>query len=114
MRDISSYFFYLYGFLLTLISSRTVQFSVLVHVSNLIRTFQTDWWEYSTQSSIVIYNSCSTDYPLSCLKEYVNNDANHEPELEDMELGFLYTSNKPIFEDHKDDSTPPHDVDFGT
>ena len=30
-----------------------------------------------------------------------------------MELGFLHTSNKPICEDHKYDSTPAQDVDSG-
>ena len=35
------------------------------HVSNPIQKFQTDWVEYSTQSSIVIYKYCYTDYPVS-------------------------------------------------
>ena len=30
-----------------------------------------------------------------------------------MELGFLNIANKPIFEDHKYDSTPSQDVDSG-
>ena len=64
--DLRSYFLYLHRFLLTLFSSITVQFSMFFHVSNLIQTFQTDWVDSSTQSSLVIYNSFSTDYPLSC------------------------------------------------
>ena len=66
MWYIRSYSIYLNGFLLTLFSSRTVQFSMFFHISKLIQTFQTDWLEYSTQSSQIIYNYCSTDYPLSC------------------------------------------------
>ena len=34
-------------------------------------------------------------------KEYVNYDANRAPKLEDMEMGFLNISNKPICEYHK-------------
>ena len=30
-----------------------------------MQKFQTDWVEYSNKYSIVIYNSCSTDYPAS-------------------------------------------------
>ena len=46
-------------------------------------------------------------------KEYVNDDAKNAPELEDMGLDFLNTSNKPICEDDKDYSTPAQDVDSG-
>ena len=62
---ISYYFIYLYGFLLTLFSSRTVQFSILFLVSNLMQTFQTDWVESSTQSSWVMYTTLL--YRLSCI-----------------------------------------------
>ena len=57
---------YLHGFLLTLFSSRTVHFSMFFHVSHLIQKFQTNWFNSSTKSSLVIYNSCYTDYPVSC------------------------------------------------
>ena len=53
-------------FSLTLFSSRTVWFSILFHVSNLIQTFQTDLFESSTQYSLVVYNSCSTYYHVYC------------------------------------------------
>ena len=62
----SSYFLYLYCIILTLFSSITVQFSILFYVSNLIQAFKTDSLKYSTQYSLVIYNSCSIDYPVSC------------------------------------------------
>ena len=39
---------------------------MLFHVLNLIQKFQTYWVESSTQSSLVIYNSWSADYPISC------------------------------------------------
>ena len=32
-------------------------------VFNALQIFQTDWVDYSTQSSLVIQNSCSIDYP---------------------------------------------------
>ena len=35
------------------------------HVSNLIQTFQTDWVYSSNKPSLVIYNYCSTEYPVS-------------------------------------------------
>ena len=40
------------------------------HVSKLIQTFQTDWVESSTQSSLVIYNSCSTYYRVYFHNKY--------------------------------------------
>ena len=46
--------------------SRTDNFQCYFHVSNLIQTFQTDLVEYSTQSSLVIQNSCSIEFPVSC------------------------------------------------
>ena len=46
-------------------SSRTYNFKYSFHVSNLIQTLKTDWVESSIQSSIVVYNSCSIDYPVS-------------------------------------------------
>ena len=46
--------------------SITYSFQCSFHVSNLIQTFQTDWVESSTQSSLVIQNSFSVDYPVSC------------------------------------------------
>ena len=46
-------------------------------------------------------------------KEYINDDENHAPDLEEMELDFLNTANKPICEYQKDDSTPEQDVDSG-
>ena len=39
---------------------------MLFHVSNLKQKFQTDWFESSTLSSLVIYKCCSTDFPVSC------------------------------------------------
>ena len=35
-------------------------------VFNVLQTFQTDWVDSSTQSSLVIQNSCSIDYPVFC------------------------------------------------
>ena len=64
MWALSSYFLYLRGFLLTLFSSRTLQFSMFFQVSNLIQTFQTYWVESSNQYSLVIWNSCSTGYHI--------------------------------------------------
>ena len=66
-----SYFIYLHGFLLTLFYSITVQFSMFFHVSNLIQIFKTGWVDPSTQSSLVIYNSCYTDYHLSCQSQCI-------------------------------------------
>ena len=66
MLSLSSYFLYLHGFLWTLFYDITVQFSMFFHVSNLIQIFHTGWVDPSTQSSLVIYNSCYTDYPVSC------------------------------------------------
>ena len=43
----------------------------------------------------------------------VKNNAEHAPELEEMELGFLNTSNKPIWEYQKYDSTSAQYVDSG-
>ena len=63
---LGSYFLYLHDFLITLFSSRTVQFSVLFHESNLIHKLKTDWVEYSTQYSLVIYKCCSIEYLVSC------------------------------------------------
>ena len=48
------------------IFSRTYSFQYYLHVSNLIQIFQTDWVEASNQYSLVIQNSCSIDYPVSC------------------------------------------------
>ena len=45
---------------------------MLFYVSNSIQTFQTDWVESSTQSSLVVYNSCSTEYPVSYQYQIVN------------------------------------------
>ena len=39
-------------------------------------------------------------------EDYVNDYAKHAPELEDMEMGLLNTSKKPIFEYQKYDLTP--------
>ena len=56
MWYLSSYFLYLHGLLLTLFSSRTVQFSMLFHVSNLIQNFK--MIESSPQLNLVY--SCRT------------------------------------------------------
>ena len=48
-----------FPFITTLFSSITESFQCSFHVSNLIQTFQTDWFEPWTQSSLVIHNSCS-------------------------------------------------------
>ena len=41
-------------------------FQCSLNISNLIQIFQTDWVKSSTQSSLVIKNSCSVDYTVSC------------------------------------------------
>ena len=46
--------------------SRTDSFQCYFHVSNLIQTFQTDLVKSSTQSSLVIQNSCYIEFPVSC------------------------------------------------
>ena len=56
---------------------------------------------------------CTLRKNIGTDKEYINDDENHAPDLEEMELGFLNTSNKPICEYHKYDSTPEQDVDSG-
>ena len=66
MWDLSSYYLYLCVFTLTLFSSIKLQLSMFFRVSNLIKPFQTDWFDYSPQSSLFIYNSCFIDYPVSC------------------------------------------------
>ena len=45
--------------------SRTYSFQWSLHVSNFILKFQTNWFESSTQSSLIIHNSCSIYYPVS-------------------------------------------------
>ena len=56
------------SFRTTLFFSRTYIFQCYFRVSNLIQIFQTDLFESSTQSSLVIHNSCSIDYNLLCQK----------------------------------------------
>ena len=46
---------------------------MLICVSNLTKTFKTYLAEASTQSIPVVYNSCSTDHPLSCQKRRRDN-----------------------------------------
>ena len=49
-------------------NSRSDIFKCYFHVSNLIQTFQTDWFDYSNKCSLVIHNSCSIDDHVSCHK----------------------------------------------
>ena len=56
---------------------------------------------------------CTHTRNIGTSKEYVNDNAKNAPELEDTELVFLKTSNKPIYEDHRDYSTPEHGVYSG-
>ena len=39
----------------------------------LIQKFQTDLVEYSTQSTLIIQNSCSIDYPIFCHNDSLSN-----------------------------------------
>ena len=55
-----------FTFRTTLLFSRKYSFQCYFYVSNLIQTFQNDWVESWTQSILVIQNSCSIDYPISC------------------------------------------------
>ena len=45
--------------------SRTDSYQWYFRVSNLIQHFQTDWFESSIQSSLVIQNSCYIEYLVS-------------------------------------------------
>ena len=74
MWALISYFLYLHGFLWTLFYSIIVQFSMFFHTSNLIQIFQTGSVDPSIQSSLVIYNSCYTDYPVSCQSRCIYSD----------------------------------------
>ena len=57
---------FIHGFISTLFSFRTTLFFLEQTVLNVLQTFQTGWVESSTQSSPVIQNSCSIDYPVLC------------------------------------------------
>ena len=48
-------------------------FNFLFMYQTLIQTFQNDWVESSTQSSLVIQNSCSTDYAVLYHHPKANN-----------------------------------------
>ena len=52
--------------------SRTDNFQCSFRVSKLIQTFQTEWVDYSNQYSLVIHNSCSIDYPVSCRPSFTS------------------------------------------
>ena len=75
---------------------------------------------YSTGEKICYYirtegkKCCYLTWSVICIrwknigtdKEYINYDEKHAIELEETELSFLKTSNKPIYEDKKYDQIP--------
>ena len=64
---LSSYFIYLHGFISTIFSIKNnIVFLLEQTVFNVPQTFQADWVDSSTQSTIVIHNSCSIEYPVFC------------------------------------------------
>ena len=65
--SVISYFLCLHGFLSTLFSiQNNIVFLIEQKIFNDLQTFQTNWVESSTQSSIIIQNSCSIYYPVLC------------------------------------------------
>ena len=59
-------YLFIHGFTSKLFSFRITFFLLEQTVFNVIQTFKTDLVESSTQSSLIIHNSCSINYPILC------------------------------------------------
>ena len=57
-------YLFIHGFTLTFFNSEQHCFYFITDSSHVVQTFQTYWVYSSTQSSLVIQNSCYTDDPL--------------------------------------------------
>ena len=59
-----SLYLFIHGFPPTLFPSRTTMFYSITDIFQCSKKIQTDWVYYSTQSSLVIQNYFSIDYPF--------------------------------------------------
>ena len=57
---------YIYVFNSTLFHSEQHYFIIEQTVFNFLQTFQNDWVDSSTQSSLLIHNYCYIEYPVFC------------------------------------------------
>ena len=64
MSSLILLYLFIHGFISTMFSIKNNIVFILIEGFHVLRTFQTDRIESSTQSSPVIHNYCSIDYPV--------------------------------------------------